>query len=154
MEGLGSIHHILDEFIWEDRIGLVTKELGKSVGSQKIYVNLDSVPPTGFSTKYHSHSQQEEFFYIVSGIGILHLNGQKIDVEAGDFLSKPAGRDIFHTFYNSGTEPLLILDIGTNEKEDTCYYPEEDIYLHKSNGIKHAFRGNTFLEKWSSDPNK
>ena len=154
MDKLGNINHILDEFIWKDNIGLITKELGKSVGSQKIYVNLDSVPPKGYSTKYHSHSQQEEFFYIISGIGTLQLNGQKIEVKSGDFLSKPAGRDIFHTFYNPGAEPLLILDIGTNEKEDTCYYPDEDVYLHKSNGVNHAIKGNTFLEDWSSDPNE
>jgi uncharacterized cupin superfamily protein len=154
MDRIGNINHILDEFIWKDNIGLITKELGKSVGSQKIYVNLDSVPPKGFSTEYHSHSQQEEFFYITSGIGILRLNGQEIDVKAGDFLSKPAGKDIFHTFYNSGIEPLLILDIGTNEKEDTCYYPDEEVYLHKVNGEHHAFKKNMLLENWSSDPNK
>jgi uncharacterized cupin superfamily protein len=153
MERIGNINHILDEFIWRDNIGLITKELGKSVGSQKIYVKLDSVPPKGFSTKYHSHSQQEEFFYIISGVGTLNLNGQEIDVKVGDFLSKPAGKDIFHTFYNSGTEPLLILDIGTNEKEDTCYYPDEEIYLHKSNGVNHAFGKNAFLKNWSSSPN-
>ncbi len=153
MNKTGNVDQISDEFIWKDSIGLITKELGKSVGSQKIYINLDSVPPKGFSTKYHSHSQQEEFFYIVSGNGILRLNDQEIAVKSGDFLSKPAGKNISHTFYNSGIEPLLILDIGTNEEEDTCYYPDEDIYLHKSNGKNNAFRGDSFLKDWSSDPN-
>jgi uncharacterized cupin superfamily protein len=154
MSGVGNINHISDEFIWKDKIGLITKELGKSVGSQKIYINLDSVPPKGFSTKYHNHSQQEEFFYIVSGNGILRLNDQETTVKQGDFLSKPAGKNISHTFYNSGTEPLLIIDIGTNEKEDTCYYPDEDIYLYKSNGDNYTFKGDAFLKDWLSDPNQ
>ncbi|MFA9378783.1 MAG: cupin domain-containing protein [Lachnotalea sp.] len=153
MSRVGNVNHIIDKFVWKDKIGLITKELGKSVGSQKIYINLDSVPPKGFSTKYHSHSQQKEFFYIVSGNGILRLNDQETTVTLGDFLSKPAGENISHTFYNSGTEPLLILDIGTTEKEDTCYYPDEDIYLYKSNGKNNAFKGEAFLKNWLSDPN-
>lgn len=154
MDRKGNINTTADAFIWKDRIGLITKELGKSVGSQKIYINLDSVPPKGFSTKYHSHSQQEEFFYILSGKGKLRLNDAETEVKPGDFLSKPAGKNISHTFYNSGDEPLLILDIGTNEQEDTCYYPDEDIYLHKSNGKDHVFKGNALWKDWSSAPNE
>lgn len=154
MNRTGNINELSDKFIWKDSLGLVTKELGKSAGSQKLYANLDSVPPKGFSTKYHSHSQQEEFFYVLSGTGTLRLNGQDQEVKAGDFLSKPAGEDVFHTFYNPGAEPLLILDVGTNEKEDTCYYPEEDVYLHKSNGVNHVFQKSSLLENWSSAPNE
>lgn len=154
MNKIGNINQISDEFVWKDTIGLITKELGKSVGSQKFYVNLDSVPTNGFSTKYHSHSQQEEFFYIISGVGLLRLNGQEVSVKAGDFLSKTAGKGISHTFYNPGLEPLVILDIGTNEKEDTCYYSDEEVYLHKSNGEKHVFKKNVLLENWTSDPNE
>lgn len=32
-----------------------------------------------------------------------------------------------------GNKVLEILDVGTNEPEDTCYYPEEDMYMQKSN---------------------
>ncbi|HMM20224.1 MAG TPA: cupin domain-containing protein [Selenomonadales bacterium] len=154
MQGVGSIANISDDFIWKDQIGLITKELGKSVDSQKIYVNLDAVPPNGYSTKYHSHSQQEEFFYILSGEGVLRLNGEDVCIHAGDFLSKPAGKGIAHTFFNSGKEALLILDIGTNEREDTCYYPDEDIYLHKSNGTAQVFTGSSLIEDWTSEPNR
>lgn len=153
MERTGNINHIAEDYIWKDTVGLVTKELGKSVGSEKIYANLDAVPPKGYSTKYHSHTQQEEFFYILSGQGKLRLNDKETAVKAGDFLSKPAGQDIFHTFYNDGTEILLILDVGTIEKEDTCHYPDENVYLHKANGISQIFRENSIITGWSSDPN-
>lgn len=133
--------------------GLVTKQLGASVGSQKLYVNLDTVPAGAYSTKYHSHSQQEEFFYILSGNGILRLNDEKETVKAGDFLAKPAGIDLAHTFYNPGPEPLMILDVGTVEKEDTCYYPDENIYLHKANGTSQVYAGDQLIKGWKSDPN-
>lgn len=45
-----------------DGVGLITKYLGAAAGSEKIYVNIDYVPSKAYSAKYHSHSQQEEFF--------------------------------------------------------------------------------------------
>ena len=106
-----------------------------------------------YSTKYHSHSQQEEFFIIISGNGTLRINDDELSVKQGDFFAKPAGQNIAHTFYNSGTESLVILDIGTNEKEDTCYYPDEDVYLQKSNEQRRTFRGSDLDTLWTSEPN-
>lgn len=139
--------------IWNDSIGLVTKSLGAAAGSRKIYVNIDYVQPKSYSTKYHSHSQQEEFFMILSGFGTLRLNDKEFPVKQGDFIAKPAAQEIAHTFYNSGNENLVILDIGTNEKEDTCYYPDEDIYLQKSNDQRRIFRGKDLDSSWTSEPN-
>lgn len=154
MNHKGNINQIPAEFTMSDSVGLVTKELGKSAGSEKIYANLDCVPAGAYSTKYHSHTQQEEFFYVLSGKGKLRFNDTEQEVTAGDFIAKPSGKDISHTYYNSGSEPLLILDIGTVEKEDTCYYPDEDVYLYKSNGKNRAFKGTVFLEDWTSEPNQ
>ena len=146
--------HIAEEFISQDTHGLITKAIGAAAGSERLYVNIDRIPPESFSTKYHSHSQQEEFFYVLSGSGTLRLNDREQEVTAGDFIAKPGGKMLAHTFYNSGTEPMLILDIGTVEKEDTCYYPDEDVYLHKSNGDSRAFSGDILLTEWTSEPNQ
>jgi len=148
-----NIDQLPDEFVWKDSMGLVTKLLGTAGGSQKLYVNIDNVPPKAYSTKYHSHSQQEEFFIILSGIGILRLNDKEYSIKCNDFISKPAGQNLAHTFYNSGDENLVILDIGTNEKEDTCYYPDEDVYMQKSNKQCRIFRGTSLDQDWTSEPN-
>ncbi|MDW2796915.1 cupin domain-containing protein [Clostridium boliviensis] len=148
-----NIEKLSEQFIWNDEVGLVTKSLGESAGSQKLYVSIDYVPPGAFSTKYHSHSQQEEFFLVLSGKGILRLNGQEQEVGKDDFIAKPAGKNIAHTFFNSGKEVLVILDVGTRENEDTCYYPDEDVYMQKSNGVRRIFSGKLTDESWSSDPN-
>ncbi len=143
-----------EEFIWQDTVGLITKSLGAAGGSQKIYVNIDYVPPKAYSTKYHSHSQQEEFFMILSGTGTLRLQDKKCSVRQGDFFAKPSAQNIAHTFYNSGNEVLVILDVGTNEKEDTCYYPDEDVYMQKSNEQRRVFRGSNDDLSWTSEPNQ
>lgn len=116
-------------------------------------MNIDSVPPSACSTKYHSHSQQEEFFLIVSGEGTVRLNDEEYPVKKGDFFAKPAGRGIAHTFYNSSEENLVILDVGTIEKEDTCYYPDEDIYMQRSNEHRRIFSGSVLDTNWTSEPN-
>ncbi len=151
---LMKIDTLDDKFKWQDKAGLITQYLGAAAGSRKIYVNIDTVPPGAFSTKYHSHSQQEEFFIILEGKGLLRLNNEEFSVEKGDFLSKPGAQNIAHQFYNPGNDTLVILDIGTVEKEDTCYYPDEDIYLHKSNGERRVFGSVSLLKDWTSDPNK
>lgn len=154
MAHTGNINNIPEGFIWQDKVGMVTKELGKACGSKKLYANVDSVPPGAYSTKYHTHSQQEEFFYILSGFGTLRLNGMEKAVGTGDYLAKPAGQGIAHTFYNSGTELLVILDVGTVEAEDTCHYPDEQVYMQKSNGEKRVFREEYVTENWTSEPNQ
>ena len=148
-----NVEQLSKKFIWQDSVGLITKSLGAAGGSQKIYVNIDYVPPKAYSTKYHSHSQQEEFFMILSGTGTLRLQDKEWEVNQGDFFAKPAGQNIAHTFYNSGDEILIILDVGTNEKEDTCYYPDEDVYMQKSNEQRRVFQGSDSDLLWTSEPN-
>ncbi len=150
---INNLDYLPEEYVWKDSVGLITKSLGAVAGSCRLYVNIDSVPPGGYSTKYHSHSQQEEFFLVMEGAGTLRLNGETMAVNKGDFIAKPAAKGISHTFYNSGIESLVILDVGTVEKEDTCYYPDEDVYLHKSNGQNRTYRGENVDASWSSDPN-
>lgn len=147
-----NTENLQEEFIWRDSFGLITKSLSAAAGSQKFYVNVDFVSPKAYSTKYHSHSQQEEFFLILSGTGILRINNKEQPVKQNDFIAKPAGQDIAHTFYNNSDVALVILDIGTNEKEDTCYYPDEDMYLQKSNGNRRVFRSADLDPSWTSEP--
>ena len=116
---------------------LQTTELGTAAGNEKLYVNIDYVQPGAKSTKYHSHSLQEEFFLILKGSGILRMNDETAPVQAGDFVAKPAGRGIAHQFINDGTEVLEILDCGTKEANDVVNYPDEPV------------RG----KDWKSDPN-
>jgi uncharacterized cupin superfamily protein len=129
-----------------------TAYLGTAAGSQKIYVNVDYVKPGAMSVKYHSHSRQEEFFLILAGSGVLRMEDQETPVRKGDFVAKPAGKDIAHQFINTGPEVLQILDCGLNEPDETVVYPDEGIVLLKKQRL--AFRISDALEDWSSDPNQ
>jgi uncharacterized cupin superfamily protein len=129
-----------------------TTYLGAAAGSEKIYVNIDYVKPGAKSVKYHSHSRQEEFFLILKGNATLRMKNQEFPVKAGDFVAKPAGKDIAHQFINSGSEVLQILDCGLNEPDEAITYPDEGIILFKKEKL--AFRVKDALSDWSSDPYK
>ncbi|MDR3552355.1 MAG: cupin domain-containing protein [Clostridia bacterium] len=126
--------------------------IGDAAGSEKLYVNIDFVKPGSVSTKYHAHSQQEEFFLIMSGSGILRLNGKEIPVKTGDAVSKPAGKGSAHQFINNTSEVLQILDIGTREKDDIVTYPDEGTLYVKNRKL--VFHLGDHIEDWVSEPDQ
>jgi len=144
-----NLDNLNEPFICRDESGLFTELLGAAAGSQKIYVNIDHVPPQTFSTRYHSHSEQEEFFLILQGSGVLRFNDAEYPIQKGDFLAKIPAQNNAHTFYNSSDDTLIILDVGTVQKEDTCYYPDDDIYLQKSQGEQRVYSGQSLLRGWT-----
>ncbi|MCD4783675.1 MAG: cupin domain-containing protein [Candidatus Eremiobacteraeota bacterium] len=126
--------------------------LGDAAGAENIFVNIDYIKHGGKSKKYHSHTKQEEFFFIMKGKGILRLNEKEISVREGDFVAKPAGKGIAHQFINNGKDILQIMDFGLREEDDIESYPDEDIILLKKHGM--IFRPGDGIVNWDSDPNE
>lgn len=150
----GTMRNIADlpnECIWQDAAELVTKRLGMAGGSERLYVNIDILPPNTYSTKYHSHTAQEEFFLVLRGSGTLRLEGVEHTVKEGDFFSKTPG--LAHCFYNSGAGPMELLDVGTVESQDVCFYPDEYVRMERDGGECRVFRMGVPLDDWSSEPN-
>jgi len=154
MDRLSNIDNIPREYMYDPdfQSKMKTILIGDALGCEKIYVNIDYVKPGGVSTKYHSHSKQEEFFLIMSGKGILRINGEEISIKTGDVISKPAGKDIAHQFINNSSEILQILDIGTREKDDVATYPDENVISVRNKGL--VFNIKDSIKNWSSDPNE
>ena len=131
---------------------LQTVRVGDAVGTEKFYVNVDNVRPGAFSTKYHAHEMQEEFFMVMSGSGILRFDGQETRVSSGDVVAKPAGKGLAHQFINDGEDVLQILDIGTRVTGDAIVYPDEGTVYVK--GQRGTFHLEDSIKGWSSDPNE
>jgi mannose-6-phosphate isomerase-like protein (cupin superfamily) len=61
----------------------------------------------GQTTQEHFHRQTEELYYVLSGRGVMFLNGEERTIEAGDtVLIPPLAR---HCVTNRGNEPLVFL---------------------------------------------
>ncbi len=131
---------------------LKTVRVGDAIGTEQFYVNVDYVTPGAFSTKYHAHDLQEEFFMIMAGTGILRMDGREMRISPGDVIAKPAGKGLAHQFINDGEDILQIMDIGTRVTRDTIVYPDEGtVYVKGQNRIFHM---EDSIKGWSSDPNE
>ena len=154
MNNISNIDNIPKEYMYDAdfQSKLKTILIGDAIGCEKIYVNIDYVKPGAESVKYHSHSKQEEFYLIMSGKGLLRIDGEKILIRKGDVISKPAGKGITHQFINDSSEILQILDIGTREKDDIITYPDENVMYLKDKKL--VFNIDDNIKNWTSEPNE
>ena len=154
MKNIANIGNIPKEYMYDSEFDtkLKTILIGDAIGCEKIYVNIDYVKPGSDSVKYHSHSKQEEFYFIMSGKGTLRIDGKEISIKKGDVISAPAGKDSGHQFINNSKEILQILDVGTREKDDIITYPHENVVYIKDKKL--VFNINDEVKGWSSEPNE
>ncbi|WP_456475034.1 cupin domain-containing protein [Candidatus Pyrohabitans sp.] len=67
----------------------------------------EAVVGVGEATREHFHRKSEEVYYILSGRGEMHIDGEKAAVRVGDVVHIPAGAR--HYVVNTGKEELIIL---------------------------------------------
>jgi mannose-6-phosphate isomerase-like protein (cupin superfamily) len=70
--------------------------------------NLFTLEP-GCSIGSHVHGQEEEIYYVLSGIGTVDDNGTLKDIVPGDALKTGGGE--CHSITNTGTEPLVFIGV-------------------------------------------
>lgn len=74
-----------------------------TLGSRNLWVGTSTVEP-GNETNAHSHDDNEEVFYCVSGSGLMIVDGEKQDYTPGTVVYCPPGS--VHQVVNTGNEPL------------------------------------------------
>ena len=85
-------------------------------------VELARVAPGGVPFPYHSHSAQWEFYYVLSGSGIVRDEDGRTRVGPGDaFLFKPGEA---HQLINDGQADFTFLVIADNPVGESVYYPD------------------------------
>lgn len=89
---------------------LVTvKAAGKATRGRVTIVEF--VNPPGFGPPLHTHQDEDELFYVLSGMATFRCDGEELPAAPGDFVHLPAG--LAHTFVVGSTEPLRVLQITT-----------------------------------------
>jgi mannose-6-phosphate isomerase-like protein (cupin superfamily) len=67
------------------------------------------IPPRALAAPLHRHNREDEYSYVLTGrMGAL-LGDDVVEAGPGDLVYKP--RDQWHTFWNAGDEPALILEL-------------------------------------------
>ena len=59
----------------------------------------------GCSIGYHQHNNETEYYFIISGTGVVNDDGSEVAVQAGD--SIVTGNGASHSIKNSGKTPLV-----------------------------------------------
>ena len=90
------------------------KALWREHGCQQFEVRITRIPPRDTSTKYHTHTKEEEWFYVLAGACHINIEGEWHRLEAGDSIYKPVGH--YHIFHNFGDAPCDVIMLGTNIK--------------------------------------
>jgi uncharacterized cupin superfamily protein len=68
-----------------------------------------TLPPHSLAAPLHRHSREDEISYILEGEMFVLADDEITTVPAGESVVK--GRNVWHTFWNAGDEPLRFLEI-------------------------------------------
>jgi len=91
-------------------------------GLSRVGVSIVRIPVGKESFAYHSHYCEEEWLYILSGVGIAEIDGEEHDVAAGDFMGFPTP-SVAHHLRNSGDEELVYLMGGESRAVEVADFP-------------------------------
>lgn len=107
---------------WNSNSQISGTHLSPLVGLKRVGVSLAKIPPGKESFIYHSHHREEEWIYIISGRGIAEIDGEELEVGAGDFMGFPTP-SIAHHLRNPYNEQLVYLMGGENLDIEIADFP-------------------------------
>ena len=124
------------------------RRLGKATGAERIGVNYCRLQSGQVSSRFHYHTREEEFVFVLQGRAILRLGEVEYELRPGDAVSfRPGGPP--HQLSNDFEEDCVYLDIGASDPNDVVVYPEDG--LQRRGEIKEAMvREPTFSTRKSA----
>lgn len=111
--------------------------LGAAAGLSQFGVNLLHLQPGTWSSQRHWHSREDEFVYVLAGEVVLVTNAGETVLRAGDCAGFPHGVADGHHLQNRGTAVAVVLEVGSDDKQDVTEYPDVDLratpdgYVHR-----------------------
>jgi uncharacterized cupin superfamily protein len=97
------------------------------MGSDKLVLGQDEMPPDTHNTELHFHSAREEAWYVRSGHGIARLGEQAHPLRAGSFWLCRENTGVGHRV-EVGGEGMQLVTIGDLIPGDVCVYPEKKTF--------------------------
>jgi uncharacterized cupin superfamily protein len=133
----------LPELTWSSPKGKFEgagKQVSEALGRKPLSMNLTErhpfdveifrIPPGKTPYPYHSHSAQWEFYYVMSGSGVVRHKDGTTPIEPDDaFIFQP---DEPHGFLNDSSEDLVLMVIADNPIGESAYYPDSKKWLVRS----------------------
>ena len=96
--------------------------LSRMAGLQRAGVSVMRLAPGKSSFPLHAHACEEEWIYILHGVGTALIGEGAFSVGAGDFVAYPAG-GAAHGLRNDGVTDVVYLMGGENLAADIIVFP-------------------------------
>lgn len=92
--------------LWVFGVLLTMKALANETGGS--YALWETVVPPGLALPPHTHSKEEEYWYLLDGELTWTVNGKSWQATKGDFIHLPRG--LSHSFANPTDKPALAIN--------------------------------------------
>jgi uncharacterized cupin superfamily protein len=126
LERLPTIRNLADLPLQEGRDGrLAYATRGvHQMGSGKLVLAQDQMPPETHNTELHFHSAREEAWFVRTGRGIARLGEEAHPLQAGSFWLCRENTGVGHRIEVAG-DGMQLVTIGDLIPGDICVYPEK-----------------------------
>ena len=110
------------------------RRLGEAGGLRDFGVNLMALPPGGWSSQRHWHSDEDEFVYVLEGSVTLIEDSGATRLQAGDCAVFPKGTGNGHHLVNHASSTALFLEVGSRNPQDLTTYSDIDMMSSNADG--------------------
>jgi uncharacterized cupin superfamily protein len=110
------------------------RRLGAAGGLRDFGVNLMTLPPGGWSSQRHWHSDEDEFVYVLEGELKLVEDSGAILLRAGDCAAFPKGSGVGHHLINESSAVAVYLEVGSRHPNDLTTCSDVDMMSSNADG--------------------
>lgn len=110
------------------------RRLGDAGGLGDFGVNLMTLPPGGWSSQRHWHSDEDEFVYLVEGEVVLVEDGGETVLRAGDCAAFPKNTGNGHHMINRSAAIAVYLEVGSRSPRDLTTCSDIDVMSAAADG--------------------
>jgi uncharacterized cupin superfamily protein len=107
----------------EGRLAYATRDL-RDMGSDKLVLAQDAMPPDTHTTDLHYHSAREEAWFVRRGAGVARLGEEAYPLRAGAFWLRRENTGVGHRI-EVGPEGMDLVTMGDLIPGDVVVYPEK-----------------------------
>ena len=142
----------LEHFERGDKFACDAVRIGPLLGAKDLGFSYDVVPAGKRSCPFHSHSGEEEMFFIVKGRGLLRYGNETRPVRAGDFIGCPTGGpETAHQIVNDSDAELAYISVSTMRDAEVCEYPDSKKIGAFGKGVRHLSATGSHVDYWTDE---
>jgi uncharacterized cupin superfamily protein len=105
------------------RLAYASRDATRDLGSKRLVLATDAMPPDSHNTELHFHSAREECWYVRGGSGIARIGDEAHELTEGSFWLRRPNGGVGHRI-EVGSDGMDLVTMGDLITGDICTYPE------------------------------